>query len=33
VEGSRAYLGKLVRGDEVVIASTESPTSSMITRR
>ena len=33
VEGNRAYLGKLVRGDEVVIASTESPTSSMITRR
>lgn len=33
VEGSRAYLGQLVRGDEVVIASDESPTSSMITRK
>lgn len=33
VEGSRAYLGQLVRGDEIVIASDESPTSSMITRK
>ncbi|MEL7644904.1 MAG: LysM peptidoglycan-binding domain-containing M23 family metallopeptidase [Anaerolineaceae bacterium] len=33
VEGSRAYLGQLIRGDEVVIASDESPTSSMITRK
>ena len=33
VEGSRAYLGQLVRGEDVVIASDESPTSSMITRQ
>ncbi|HOT25903.1 MAG TPA: LysM peptidoglycan-binding domain-containing M23 family metallopeptidase [Anaerolineaceae bacterium] len=33
VEGSRAYLGQLVRGDEVVTASVDSPSSSMITRK